>query len=101
MMWNGANIGVVDLGTNVSVEQFVASAKEHNAQIIGFSALLTTTMPDMKTTIDALKAAGMDSVKVRIGGAPITQAYADEIGAAGFSPDAASAVESVRKIVEA
>ena len=67
MMWKGANFGVVDLGTNVSPEKFVAAAKEHGAQLIGLSALLTTTMPAMKTTVDAVRAAGMKSVKVLIG----------------------------------
>ncbi|MEI6083543.1 MAG: corrinoid protein [Verrucomicrobiota bacterium] len=101
MMWKGANIGVVDLGTNVPAEKFVAAAKEHNANIIGLSALLTTTMPSMKSTIAALKAAGLTGVKVVIGGAPITQDYANEIGADGFAPDAASAVDVVRQLVAA
>jgi len=98
MMWKGANIGVVDLGTNVPAEKFVAAAKEHNANIIGLSALLTTTMPSMKTTIAAVRAAGLKSVKVVIGGAPITQDFAKEIGADGFAPDAASAVDIVHQL---
>ena len=101
MMWKGANFGVVDLGTNVSPEKFVAAAKEHNAQVIGLSALLTTTMPAMKTTIAAVKAAGLTGVKVVIGGAPITNEFATEIGADGFAPDAASAVDVVRKLMAA
>ena len=98
MMWKGANFGVVDLGTNVSAEKFVAAAQEHKAAVIGLSALLTTTMPAMKQTVDAVKKAGL-KVKVVIGGAPITQQFADEIGADGFAPDAASAVDIVRKLV--
>ena len=101
MMWKGANIGVVDLGTNVSPDKFVAAAKEHNANIIGLSALLTTTMPAMKSTIAAVKAAGLNGVKVVIGGAPITHDFAKEIGADGFAPDAASAVDVVRQLVAA
>lgn len=100
MMWKGANIGVIDLGTNVPAEKFVAAAKEHNANIIGLSALLTTTMPSMKSTIASVRAAGLNSVKVIIGGAPITQDFAKEIGADGFAPDAASAVDVARQLVE-
>jgi len=100
MMWRGANFAVVDLGTNVPAEKFIAAAKENNAQIIGLSALLTTTMPAMKQTVAAVKSAGL-STKVVIGGAPITHEFAKEIGADGFSPDAASAVELVRKLVAA
>ncbi|MCG3150043.1 MAG: Methionine synthase [Verrucomicrobiae bacterium] len=101
MMWKGANIGVIDLGTNVPAEKFVTAAKEHKADIIGLSALLTTTMPSMKTTIAAVRAAGLNSVKVVIGGAPITQDFAKEIGADGFAPDAASAVDVVHQLVAA
>jgi 5-methyltetrahydrofolate--homocysteine methyltransferase len=97
MMLKGANLGVVDLGTNVSADKFVSAAKEHKADIIGLSALLTTTMPAMKDTIKAVKEAGLKS-KVIIGGAPITQQFADEIGADGYSPDAASAVDLVMKL---
>ena len=97
MMLKGANFGVVDLGTNVSPEAFVAAAKEHNASLIALSALLTTTMVAMKTTVDAAKAAGL-STKVMIGGAPITQEYATEIGAEGYSSDAASAVDLAHKL---
>jgi 5-methyltetrahydrofolate--homocysteine methyltransferase len=99
MMWKGANFGVVDLGTNVTPAKFVAAAKEHGAAVIGLSALLTTTMPAMKQTVLELRAAGMTNVKVVIGGAPITQSFADEIGADAFAPDAATAVEVVRKLV--
>ena len=101
MMLKGANYGVVDLGTNVSPEKFVEAAREHNPEIVGLSALLTTTMPAMKTTVDALKDAGLTGVKVMIGGAPITQKYADEIGADGYAPDAASAVDIATAMVAA
>ncbi len=101
MMWKGANFGVVDLGTNVSPEKFVAAAKEHGAQLIGLSALLTTTMPSMKTTVDAVRAAGLKKVKVLIGGAPITTEYAKEIGADGYAPDAASAVDVAKQVLAA
>jgi len=101
MMLKGANFKVVDVGTNVAPEKFVAAVKEHNAQIVGLSALLTTTMPAMKTTVDAFRAAGLNSVKIMIGGAPITQQFADEIGAHGYSSDAASAVDVAQKLVAA
>ncbi len=101
MMLKGANYGVVDLGTNVSPDKFVEAAKEHSPEIVGLSALLTTTMPAMKTTVDALKDAGLTGVKVMIGGAPITQKYADEIGADGYAPDAASAVDIATAMVAA
>jgi 5-methyltetrahydrofolate--homocysteine methyltransferase len=99
MMWKGANFNVIDLGTNVAAEKFVEAAKEHNATIVGLSALLTTTMPAIKTTVDALKGSGMDVAKIVIGGAPVTQDYADEIGADGYAPDAASAVEVARTLM--
>ena len=101
MMWKGANFGVVDLGTNVPPDKFAAAVKEHHAQVVGLSALLTTTMPAMKTTIEALRKAGLNTVKVVIGGAPITHEFAKEIGADGFAPDAASAVDIVRQLVPA
>lgn len=100
MMWKGANFGVVDLGTNVTPDKFAAAAKEHNAHVVGLSALLTTTMPAMKTTIEALKKQGVQS-KVVIGGAPITAEFAKEIGADGFAPDAASAVDIVKQLLAA
>ncbi len=101
MMWKGANFGVIDLGTNVSAEKFVAAVREHKAQLVGLSALLTTTMPAMKQTVAALRQANLGVVKVVIGGAPITQSFANEIGADGFAPDAASAVDVARKLVVA
>lgn len=101
MMWKGANFGVVDLGTNVAPDRFVAAAKEHNATVVGLSALLTTTMPAMKTTVQAIRDAGLKDVKVVIGGAPITQDFANEIGADAFAADAASAVQTVRAMMSA
>jgi 5-methyltetrahydrofolate--homocysteine methyltransferase len=101
MMWKGANFGVVDLGTNVAPDKFVAAVQEHQAQVVGLSALLTTTMPSMRATVDALRAAGLSHVKIVIGGAPVTAEFAKEIGADGFGPDAASAVDAVRELMAA
>ncbi|MCE5252107.1 corrinoid protein [bacterium] len=93
MMMEGAGYRIMDLGVDVTPEKFVQAAKD-GAQIIGMSALLTTTMPSMKNTIDALKAAGVrDTIKVIVGGAPLTQQYADQIGADGYAQDAATAVD--------
>ncbi|MEI6655373.1 MAG: corrinoid protein [Verrucomicrobiota bacterium] len=100
MMLKGANFGIVDLGTNVPPEKFVAAAQEHNAQLICLSALLTTTMPAMKLTVQAVRDAGLTSAKIMIGGAPVTQEYADEIGADGYSQDAASAVDLALRLAE-
>lgn len=99
MMWKGANFEVVDLGTNVPAEKFVEAIKEHDAKVVGLSGLLTTTMPAMRKTVEAIRAANIDGVKVVVGGAPITQGFADEIGADGFSADAASAVTKVRELI--
>ncbi len=97
-MFEGGGFEVIDLGVNVPPEKFIATVKEKNANIIAMSALLTTTMPAMKTTIDALKEAGVrQQVKVLIGGAPITQKYAEEIGADGFSENAVGAVATAKK----
>ena len=101
MMWKGAHFGVVDLGTNVPPEKFVAAAREHNAEIVGLSALLTTTMPAMKTTVQAIRGAGLNSVKVIVGGAPITPEFAREIGADGYGADAAAAVDVARQLAAA
>ena len=91
-MLEGGGFEVLDLGVNVSPEQFISAVKEKKANIVAMSALLTTTMPSMKTTIDALKKAGVrDQVKVLIGGAPITRKYAEEVGADGYSESAAGA----------
>ena len=98
MMWKGAGIAIVDLGTNVSAEQFVAAAKEHNASLVGVSALLTTTMVGMKDVVSAVRASGLPT-KVLVGGAPLTPEFAASIGADGYAPDAASAVEVARGIL--
>jgi 5-methyltetrahydrofolate--homocysteine methyltransferase len=96
----GGGFEMIDLGVNVAPEKFIAAVKEKQANIIAMSALLTTTMPAMKTTIDALKQAGVRSqVKVLIGGAPITQKYADEIGADGYAENAVGAVALAKKAV--
>jgi 5-methyltetrahydrofolate--homocysteine methyltransferase len=100
MMMEGAGFNVIDLGVDVSPQKFVETARQNNAQIIAMSALLTTTMPGMKTTIDTLKEAGLHGkVKVMIGGAPITQDFADEIGADGFAPDASSATRKAKQLL--
>ena len=98
MMLKGAGFEVIDLGVDVGPEKFVEQIKTSKAQLIGMSALLTTTMPGMERTIKALKQAGV-SAKVMIGGAPVTQDYADRIGADGFAPDAASAVDMAKSLV--
>jgi len=101
MMLQGAGFEVVNLGTGVTPAQFVAAADEHGAAIVGMSALLTTTLPKMVQTIAALKDAGVrDKVKVMVGGAPVTQAYADEIGADGYGANAAAAVDRAKALVQ-
>ena len=98
----GGGFEVIDLGVNVTPEKFIETVNAKQANIIAMSALLTTTMPSMKTTIDALKQAGVrGKVKVLIGGAPITQKYADEIGADGYSENAVGAVALAKKAVAA
>lgn len=100
MMLEGAGFQVVDLGTDVSPEAFVSAVNEYHPDCIAMSALLTTTMPNMQTTIEALKAAGIrDQVKVMIGGAPITDAYAEKIGADGYAPDASRAVKLAKTLI--
>ena len=97
-MLEGGGFEIIDLGVDVTPDKFVKAVKEKGASIIALSALLTTTMPSMKTTIDAFKQAGLrDQVKFLIGGAPITQKYADEIGADGYSESAAGAVTLAHK----
>ncbi|MDE2134653.1 MAG: corrinoid protein [Alphaproteobacteria bacterium] len=98
-MLEGGGYEVIDLGVNVEPEKFVTAVKEKNARIVAMSALLTTTMPAMKTTIEALKQAGIrDQVKVMVGGAPISEKYAEEIGADGYSKSAAGAVAAAREL---
>ncbi|MBN2590638.1 MAG: corrinoid protein [Sedimentisphaerales bacterium] len=98
MMLKGAGFEVIDLGVDVKPEKFVEKIKEDGVQLIGISALLTTTMPGMEKTIKALKDEGL-SAKVMIGGAPVTQEYANKIGADGYAPDAASAVDIAKSLV--
>ncbi len=100
MMLEGAAFEIIDLGTDVTPDKFVETVKETGADIIAMSALLTTTMPNMKNTIDALVTAGIrDQVKVMIGGAPVTDSYSQQIGADGYSPDASRAVALARSLV--
>jgi len=100
MMLEGAGFEILDLGTDVAPEKIVAVVKESSPDIVALSALLTTTMPNMKATIEALKTAGLrDRVKVIVGGAPVTEAYAKQIGADGFSPNAARAVHVAKDLV--
>ena len=100
MMLEGSGFEVVDLGTDVSPQAFVDAVREYEPQVIGMSALLTTTMPSMGATIEALKEAGLrEDVKVMIGGAPITQDFADKVGADGFAPDASSATRQAKVLV--
>ena len=99
MMLEGAGFQVIDLGSDVSPQTFVEAVKEHQPDFIAMSALLTTTMPNMQTTIAALEEAGVrDQVKVLIGGAPITDAYAEKIGADGYAPDASRAVKLAKAL---
>jgi corrinoid protein of di/trimethylamine methyltransferase len=100
MLLQGAGFTVVNLGTGVTAEAFVAAVREHSPSIIGMSALLTTTLPHMSETIALLKAEGLrDSVKVMVGGAPVTAAYAEEIGADGYGANAGMAVERAKELV--
>lgn len=100
MMLEGAGFAVIDLGIDVAPEKFVEAVTEQGAQIIAMSALLTTTMPSMKGVIDALKEAGLEGkAKTLIGGAPVTQRYADEIGADGYARDAASGADAAKELI--
>jgi 5-methyltetrahydrofolate--homocysteine methyltransferase len=102
MMMEGAGFEIVDLGTDASPEKFISAVREHNPQIVAMSALLTTTMPSMVTTIQALQDAGVRSqVKVMVGGAPVTEQYAQQIGADGFAIDASRAVTVAKSLVAA
>jgi 5-methyltetrahydrofolate--homocysteine methyltransferase len=98
MMLKGAGFEVIDLGVDVPPEKFVEQVKSQSVQVVGMSALLTTTMPGMEKSIQALKDAGV-SAKIMIGGAPVTQGYADKIGADGYAADAASAVDIAKTLV--
>ena len=100
MMWKGAGFKVIDLNVDVAPEKFVEAVKENGAKLVGLSALLTTTMVSMKEVLEALDAAGLKGkVKTMVGGAPVTQEYADQIGADGYAPDAASAVEKAKELL--
>ena len=101
MMMTGAGLEVIGLGVDVAPEKFCEAVKSYNPQIVAMSALLTTTMPNMKATIEKLQEQGLrDKVKVIIGGAPVTESFAKSIGADGYAPDAASAAELAKKIVQ-
>jgi 5-methyltetrahydrofolate--homocysteine methyltransferase len=99
MMWKGANIEVIDLGVNVAPARFAEAVKQHKPKLVGLSALLTTTMPAMREIVKAIRASGVP-VKIVIGGAPITDEFAREIGADGYSPDASSAVDLAMALLQ-
>jgi 5-methyltetrahydrofolate--homocysteine methyltransferase len=102
MMLEGAGFEVVDLGVDVKNDQFIQAVKDKGSKVLCLSALLTTTMPAMKEVIESLKTAGMrDGIKIMVGGAPVTQAYAEEIGADGYAADAASAVDKAKELLAA
>ena len=98
MMLKGAGFEVIDVGIDVSAEKFIEQAKASGAQVIGMSALLTTTMPAMEKTLQAMKEAGV-TAKIVVGGAPVTEGYAEKIGADGYAADAASAVDVAKSLV--
>ncbi|MDX2185537.1 MAG: corrinoid protein [Opitutaceae bacterium] len=101
MMLKGANFGIIDLGVNVPPERFVEAARQEDVHIVALSALLTTTMPAMRTAVETLRREVRADIKIIVGGAPITGDYAREIGADGYSADAASAVDLARSLVGA
>jgi len=102
MMLEGAGFEIIDLGVDVSPEKFIETARKKKADLVGLSALLTTTMPSMKDVVKAVGDSDLkNKVKVFIGGAPVTQSYADEIGADGYAPDAASAVDEAKQLLGA
>ncbi len=102
MMLEGAAFDIVDLGVDVPPQKFVDAVRAHQPQIVALSALLTTTMPNMKATLDALTAAGLrDQVRVIVGGAPVTEVFAQKIGADGYAPDASRAVTLAKSLVAA
>jgi methanogenic corrinoid protein MtbC1 len=102
MMLESAGFNVIDLGVDVSADKFVEAIKQNpNVNIVACSGLLTTTMPSMKETVQTLKASGLTGFKVIVGGAPVTQEMADEIGADGFAPDAGSAAVKAKELVQA
>lgn len=101
MMWRGAGFAVTDLGVNVSADRFVEAIREQGPDILGLCALLSTTMPAQKRTIEAIVAAGLrDRVKIMVGGAPVQPKWAEQIGADGYAPDAVSAVDKAKEILD-
>jgi methanogenic corrinoid protein MtbC1 len=102
LMVESAGFTIVDLGVDVPADKFIQAAKENeNVKLVACSGLLTTTMPAMKETVAAIKASDLDGIKVMVGGAPVTRAYADEIGADGYAPDAGGAVAKAKELVSA
>ena len=100
IMMEGAGMQVFDVGVDISPEKFVEAVKENKPQFVGMSALLTTTMPAMKETLEALEEAGIRSnVKVLVGGAPVTQKFAEEIGADGYAENAAEVVDRIKAMI--
>ncbi|MFI5200560.1 MAG: corrinoid protein [Candidatus Limnocylindrales bacterium] len=99
MMWRGARIEVIDLGVNVTAEQFVAAVREHQPDLIGLSALLTTTMPAMRSTVEALRRIDLGGARIIVGGAPVNEEFATWIGADAFAPDAGAAVVIARRLL--
>jgi 5-methyltetrahydrofolate--homocysteine methyltransferase len=101
IMLEGAGFTVIDLGVNVPPERFVEQIEEHKPEIVGFSAFLTTTMPMFKANINAIEKAGLrDKVIIMVGGAPVTQEYADAVGADGYAADASTAVRLAKDLIE-
>ena len=98
MMAEGAGFKIVDLGTNTSAEQYIAAVREHGADLLGMSALLTTTMVYMKTVVEAMRDAGLEHIPICVGGAPVSRDFAEKIGAAGYAADAGSAVELFKSL---
>jgi 5-methyltetrahydrofolate--homocysteine methyltransferase len=99
MMWRGASIEVIDLGTNVAPQEFVQAALDHKADLVGMSALLTTTMVNMRSVVQAIRGAGLSDVKIIIGGAPVTEEFAAEIGADAYAADAGAAVKVAKRLL--
>lgn len=98
MMAEGAGFRVIDLGVDQAADRFIAAARQHDADLVGMSALLTTTMPYMKVVIDAFGAAGLDHIKLCVGGAPVNENFAKQIGAHGYAADASSAVDLFKRL---
>ena len=100
MMFKGAGFSIIDLGIDVPAEKFIQKAEEEGAPLIAISSLLTTSMPSMKKTVELLRSKGLHSkIKTIVGGAPVSQEYADDIGADGYAPDASSAVDKVKELL--